>query len=422
MNEELKKLHLKQNELVEAQRTLFDKAEAEKREFSAEEQAEYDKRDADVDALEGEIDGLRKRMERETKLKEREERLKESVSKRIIDDVNTGAAVVSGVVDERTAERQMAGFEFCLRNRPDLASEIPEFRALQADADVAGGYTVAPVQFVSNLIKAVDDLVFMRQLSTVLTVTKAESLGVVSLDNDPADPDWTAEIGTTAEDSTMSFGNRELTPHKLSKLLKVSNKLLRISTQNISSLVVSRLAYKFSVVEENVYMNGNAAGQPLGIFVASDKGISTARDVSSQNTTTSITGDGLINVKYSLKSQYMDLAVWMFHRDALKQIRKLKDGNQNYIWMRGIASDRPSTILENRYFMSEFVPNTFTASQYVGILGDMRNYWIADAMSMELQVLKELYAVNDQTGYIGRKWTDGMPVLEEAFARVQLAA
>lgn len=169
-------------------------------------------------------------------------------------------------------------------------------------------------------------------------------------------------------------------------------------------------------------MNGNAAGQPLGIFVASDKGISTARDVSSQNTTTSITGDGLINVKYSLKSQYMDLAVWMFHRDALKQIRKLKDGNQNYIWMRGIASDRPSTILENRYFMSEFVPNTFTASQYVGILGDMRNYWIADAMSMELQVLKELYAVNDQTGYIGRKWTDGMPVLEEAFARVQLAA
>ena len=316
----------------------------------------------------------------------------------------------------------MAGFENFLMGRRDLAMGIPEFRALQADADVAGGYTVAPVQFVSMLIKEVDNLVFMRQLSTVIPVTKAESLGAVSLDNDPADPDWTAEIGTTAADSTMSFGKRELTPHKLSKLLKVSNKLLRISTLNIASLVASRLAYKFSVTEENVYFNGNAAGQPLGIFVASSDGISTARDVSSQNMSTSMTGDGLINAKYSLKAQYMDVAVWMFHRDALKQIRKLKDGNQNYVWLRGISGDKPSTILDNRYFMSEYVPNTFTASQYVGILGDMRNYWIADALTMELQVLKELYAINDQTGYIGRKWPDGMPVLEEAFARVQLAA
>ena len=71
--------------------------------------------------------------------------------------------------------------------------------------------------------------------------------------------------------------------------------------------------------------------------------------------------------------------------------------------------------------MSEFAPNTLTTGLYVGLLGDFSNYWIADAMDMQVQVLKELYAETNQTGYIGRLETDGMPVLAEAFARVTLA-
>jgi len=70
--------------------------------------------------------------------------------------------------------------------------------------------------------------------------------------------------------------------------------------------------------------------------------------------------------------------------------------------------------------MSEYAPNTFTTGLYVGILGDFSNYWIADAVDMQVQVLKELYAETNQTGYIGRLDTDGMPVLAEAFARVKL--
>ncbi len=42
-------------------------------------------------------------------------------------------------------------------------------------------------------------------------------------------------------------------------------------------------------------------------------------------------------------------------------------------------------------------------------------------MSMQIQRLIELYAESNQTGFIGRLETDGMPVLEEAFVRVTLA-
>jgi len=36
------------------------------------------------------------------------------------------------------------------------------------------------------------------------------------------------------------------------------------------------------------------------------------------------TVDGLINAKFSLKGQYWANAEWLFHRDAVKQIAKLK--------------------------------------------------------------------------------------------------
>ncbi len=39
----------------------------------------------------------------------------------------------------------------------------------------------------------------------------------------------------------------------------------------------------------------------------------------------------------------------------------------------------------------------------------------------DLQVLVELYAATNQNGYIARAEVDGMPVLEEAFARLKMA-
>ncbi len=66
------------------------------------------------------------------------------------------------------------------------------------------------------------------------------------------------------------------------------------------------------------------------------------------------------------------------------------------------------------------MPNTFTTGTYVGILGDFSYYWIADDIQLQMQRLAELYAETNQIGIIARAATDAMPVLEEAFVRVQL--
>jgi len=108
---------------------------------------------------------------------------------------------------------------------------------------------------------------------------------------------------------------------------------------------MERLAYKFGVTEEKAFMTGNGSGQPLGLFTASADGISTGRDVSTGNTTTAIQFDGLIEAKYSVKGAYWANAKWLFHRDAMKNISKLKDGEGQYLWLPSVREDEPDRLL-----------------------------------------------------------------------------
>lgn len=303
----------------------------------------------------------------------------------------------------------------------------PETRALQADSDTVGGYLRPDQEFTARLIQAVDDLVFMRQLGTVISLAAADSIGFPSLDTDISDANWTSEIATGTADTSMAFGKRELRPHPLAKPIKVSNKLLRQTGQpgavDAESLVRERMAYKFGTVQEAGFMTGTGSQQPLGLFTANANGISTGRDVSTGNTTTSIQTDNLQEVKWTLKPQYRNRpgTRWVFHSDALKQIAKLKDGDGQYIWQAGITAGAPDRLLNLPYVESRYAPNTFTTGLYVGLLGDLSYYWIVESLSMQIQRVVELYAATNETGFFGRVEVDGAPVLEEAFVRVKLA-
>ena len=400
----------KRAKLVEDARAVQDLADNEKREFTQEEVSKYDALMTDIDSMRVEVDAEKADEKRRRDLDAIQVGLEKPTAdpaKPDVDDVKTGDAVTRRALSSYFTRGPLTSAE--------------DMRALAMDPDTAGGFTVLPELFVNELIQKVDDLVFIRQLANVIPVANAESLGVPSLDNDPADPIWTAEILTGDEDSSMDFKKRALFPHPLAKRIKISKKLLRASSIPIDQLVRNRLAHRAAITEENAFLNGSGSNQPLGVFTASDDGISTSRDVSEGNTTTVLKADNLINVKYTLKDQYLAAVRWIFNRSILKVIRKLKDGEGNYIWRAGLATDRPDTILDIPFLSSEFAPSTLTSGLYVGIIGDFSKYWIADALTMQIQVLTELYAETAQNGYILRKETDGMPVLEEAFVRVTMA-
>jgi HK97 family phage major capsid protein len=394
----------KRSELKAKARALLDAAQAASRGMSPEEEQEFDRMMDEADNLDREI----LRMERARE----DER-----DKPVEDDP-----------DETTDEQRAAAiFSRYLRHGEKALTE-DDIRALNMGHDPEGGFLVAPEQFVTELLKRVDDEVVLRQFATTMQLTEGESLGVPTLETDLGDADWTSEIETGTEDTGMRFGKRSLTPHPLAKRVKISRTLIRRAPSGLSpeELLQQRLAYVFGITQEKAYMVGDGNQKPLGLFTANAAGISTARDVTlgaaGAIPLTVATADQLIDAKYTLKSAYHRNARWLFHRLTFRYIRKVKDTDGQYIWVPGLQRDQADTILESPFTLSEFVPNTIAANGYVGLYGDLSKYWIVDALDMEVQRLNELYAETNQVGFIGRYEGDGMPMLEEAFVRLKVPA
>lgn len=305
--------------------------------------------------------------------------------------------------------------------RTNEASKIDIYNSLQKDNPTQAGYLIAPQVFVGELIKELNDIMFIRQLSNVLPVLDgAHSLGYPKRTVRASTFAWGTELSTPSADASLTFGKREFKPKPAAGEILVSRPLLRFAP-NADKIVRDELTYDAMIGLEQAYMTGNGTDRPLGLFTASADGISTSRDVSTGNTETAMTFDGLKEAKYSLKEQYWNNLNWIYHRDGVKQIAKIKDGDGQYIWNDNVRVGEPSTLLSIPVRMSEYAPNTFTTGQYVGLLGNLKmGYWIADSLNMEIQVLNELYARTNQVDYIYRIETDAMPVLEEAFARVKL--
>lgn len=392
-------------------KALTDLAGVEARDLTGDEQATWERYDADLNSSDAQIKIIAATEAREAALAAGPQAAARATA--------TGGGTEPA---EQRAAEQRAAFAGYLRS----GRVTPELRAYQSDSDTEGGFLLAPQTVAVGLISEIRDLTFMRGLSTINTLTNSESLGVVTLDTDLGDADWTAELTTTTDDTAMRIGKRELKPNFITKETRLSRALVR-RAPDAEALVLGRLAYRFALTEEKAFLTGTGFGQPLGVFTASADGVTTARDVSTGNTTTAITADGLIEAQMHTKAQYWNRGSWLFHRDAVKQIRKLKDGDGQYIWspMGGdnavIANAMPGSILGRPYYVSEYAPNTFTTGQYVGIYGDFSFYYIVDSLNLEIQMLNELYARSNQYGYIGRMEVDAQPVLAEAFARVKLA-
>jgi HK97 family phage major capsid protein len=418
----LNDLRRERGNLITEARALNDKVEAEGRDMTAEERSQWDRMIAKSDEVRGRIE----RMER----LEAEARDLATIEERAVpaDAPNR----VERVLESLRPEVRAVAEDFVRRN-PELASseyrtnfrtyvQTGEARNLIAGNDAAGGYMV-PVDFVASLLEKVRDTVAIRQLATNYTLTTGDSVGRPTIETDMSDADWTSEVGNVNLDAALRFGKRELHPHDLAKRVLVSQKLIRSSAINPETVVRDQMAYKFGVTEEKGFMLGNGANQPLGVFVQSNDGIGAARNISTGNTATAIQADGLFNAKYALKGGYLASAScrWIFHRDAVREIQKLKDGEGRYLFNPDLRAGQGDTVLGIPVVMSEFAPNTFTAGQFVGIIGDFSYYWIATSLGLQVQRLVELYAQTGQVGFIGRHAVDGMPTFGEAFARVTLA-
>ena len=359
----------------------------------------YEKMEADVVNLGKEIDRL-----------ERQQTLDLEFSKPINTPI-TGKP--SGMADSKTgrgSDEYAASFWNAMRNK-SLSFEITN--ALQIGSDSEGGYLV-PDEFERTLVEGLEEENIFRTLAKVITTASGDrKIPVVATKGTAS---WIDEEGAVPE-SDDSFGQVSISAYKLGTMLKVSEELLNDSIFNLEAYIAKEFARRIGAKEEEAFFIGDGNGKPTGIFNATGG----AQDGITAASATAITLDEIMDLFYALKSPYRRSATFILNDATVKVIRKLKDGNGNYIWQPSITAGTPDTILNRPVKTSAYVPNIAAGAKTIAF-GDFSYYWVADRQGRSFKRLNELYATTGQVGFMATQRVDGKLILPEAIKTLKQKA
>ena len=315
---------------------------------------------------------------------------------------------------EDSTGRASKGYKKNFWNAMRRKQMTPEMvNALQIGTDSEGGYLV-PDEYEKTLVEALEEENIFRKLAHVISTSSGDRKIPVVASKGSAS--WVDEEGAIP-DSDDAFNQVSIGAYKLGTLIKVSNELLNDSVFNLESYISKEFARRIGSKEEDAFFNGNGTGKPVGIFNATggaEVGVTAA-------SATAITADEIIDLFYSLKAPYRKNAVWILNDATIKAIRKLKDNNGNYLWQPSLTAGTPDTILGRPVYTSSYVP-TIAAGAKTIAFGDFSYYWIADRAGRNFKKLTELYAANDQTGFVATQRVDGKLILPEAIKVLKMKA
>ena len=315
---------------------------------------------------------------------------------------------------EDSTGRASKGYKKNFWNAMRRKQMTPEMvNALQIGTDSEGGYLV-PDEYEKTLVEALEEENIFRKLAHVISTSSGDRKIPVVASKGSAS--WVDEEGTIP-DSDDAFNQVSIGAYKLGTLIKVSNELLNDSVFNLESYISKEFARRIGSKEEDAFFNGNGTGKPVGIFNATggaEVGVTAA-------SATAITADEIIDLFYSLKAPYRKNAVWILNDATIKAIRKLKDNNGNYLWQPSLTAGTPDTMLGRPVYTSSYVP-TIAAGAKTIAFGDFSYYWIADRAGRNFKKLTELYAANDQTGFVATQRVDGKLILPEAIKVLKMKA
>ena len=297
-----------------------------------------------------------------------------------------------------------------------------ELRAFQMDLDTTGGYLRPPDAMSADVIQNVDDMVYIRQVANVIPVRIGQEYVGRVRHTRQDDSNWTTEHQQIIEDDTVKYGTYTWRPHRLTKLLLVSRDLLQMGSDIFMQEFSSEAMYAFDVTQEKAFLTGTGAGQPQGVLVdgPDDGPISSDRVSSAGNTNTAMAYDGIVTCEFELKAQHRRMAKWMFHRQGVRRLYTVKDGEGRPYFRNKMAEGESDTMGGRMVMESEYMPSTFTTGLTVGILANWYHYRIVESKTFEVQVLDQPWARVNQVGYLFRWYLDAKPELSEAFIRLAL--
>ena len=386
----LQELYAKRASAWEAAKNFLDTHRTERGTLTAEDAEVYDRMEAD-------INDLTKEIERSRRLSDIERELEKPVSQPITarPEQKKDAPEKKGRFSHQYAQDFLTAMRTNFRQVSDVLSE---------GTDANGGYLV-PDEWDSRLIDVLEEENIFRALGTVITTSGEHKINIAGTKPAAA---WIEEGGAlTFGDAT--FDQIVLDAHKLHVAIKITEELLYDNAFGLENYIITQFGKAIGNAEEDAFLNGDGKGKPLGLFDSTGGGTRSVTITAANK----LAADDILTLIYSLKRPYRKNASFILNDQTLAEIRKLKDGNQAYIWQPSYTAGEPDKLCGYDIHTSAYAP-VLEAGKPAIAFGDFSYYNIGDRGTRSFQELRELFAGNGMIGYVAKERVDGKLVLPEA--------
>ena len=308
---------------------------------------------------------------------------------------------------EASVERKAFGAYLRLGN----AAPADELKALTVSSDPQGGY-LAPAEMSTEFVRDLVEFSPIRAVASVRT-TGAPSV-IYPKRTGITNAKWKGET-QAAEASEPAFGQLEIPVKEMNTYVDISNQLLADSAGQAEAEVRLALAEDFGQKEGLAFVSGNGVLEPTGLLT--DASIA----YTANGHATNLSADALIGLMYALPAAYRNRGSWLLNGTTLADIRKLKDGQNNYLWQPSFQAGQPETILGRPVVEAVDMPD-IAADAFPIMFGDLATgYRIVDRVALTILVNPYIRATDGVTRIHATRRLGGGVIQPKALRKLKMA-
>lgn len=332
------------------------KSGQELRAFTADEKAAYDAKKAEADALLSTI--------------------------RTIQETRAGEITLP-VEENSTEQNEERAFESYLRSSTPM-----ETRAEINWTTNANG-AVLPTSIANKIIDRVKEISPLYALATHYNVGGTLNIPYYDESTSTLSVAYADEF-SELEGSAAQFKSITLGGYLVGALSKISKSLINNSNFPIVDYVIGKIAEAVALWIDKELINGTDSK------IEGLKGITQTVTATSSSV---ITADDLVDVQDSIPDLYQSGAVWIMSKAARSAIRKLKDGDGNFLLNKDATTKWGYTLFGKPVYISDAVGGLETGEIPI-YYGDFSGLAVKVSEGLSLQLLLEKYATQHVIGAV----------------------
>ncbi len=310
---------------------------------------------------------------------------------RISDDVSTLEASLNDVMTQLAAAK--LGGNGSGPTNPEHNDQIKAYirkgteptvqAAMSEGTDSAGGFIV-PIEWDRTITDKLKQRSPIRENSQVITVGDR---GFIRVYNDGViGSGWVGETAARPETTTPGLSTLQFDLGEIYANPAVTQRMLDDAGFDIEQWLTSEVDGEFAIQENIAFLGGNGVNKPFGILTYVTGAANAAKHPWGAIAATTVagaaavTGDEVLDLVYSMPSERDANSKFYLARASLGKIRKLKDGQGNYLWQPVTTAGEPSTLVGYPTVEIPGMP-AMTTGNVSMLFGDMeKTYLVIDRL------------------------------------------